>query len=247
MPSIDDLTRDAGFIFEGQITQMGASTSEGYPGTEETAVVRVNRIVKGPPALSGYVGQLITVHMIDHGSRQAKQEATFFTHGIHYGEGLVVGEVGVPDTAPVTASMTAGLTSSQDSPVVQRLASAELVVSGVASEPQPFTPPVMVTLAGGAVVPRLSEHDPDWWSTTITVDSVHNGSHSGKSVQIVYAKSCDIAWHRAPKIKAGDRGLFLLHTRDHRGRPVPALAVTHPLDFHPAADAPRVLTLLKGQ
>ena len=245
MPSIDDLTRDAGFVFEGQITQMGASTSGGYPGSEETAVVRVNRIVKGPPALSGYVGQLITVHMIDHGSRRANQEATFFTHGIHYGEGLVVGEVGVPDTAPVAATMTAGLTSSQDTPVVQRLAAAELVVSGVASEPQPYTAPLGM-VAGGAV-PRLSEHDPDWWSTTITVDSVHKGEHSGKSVKIIYAKSCDIAWHRAPKIKAGDRGVFLLHNRDHRGKPVPALAVTHPLDFQPEADAPRILTLLKGK
>jgi hypothetical protein len=101
-----------------------------------------------------------------------------------------------------------------------------------------------MALAAGPV-PRLSEHDPDWWSTTITIDAVEKGDHAGKTVQIVYANSQDIAWHKAPKIKAGDHGVFLLHNRDHRGKPVPALAVTHPLDFHPTADAPRILGLLK--
>jgi hypothetical protein len=245
MPSIDDLTRDAGFIFEGQITQLGASTAAGYPGSPDTAIVRVSRIVKGPDALSGYVGQLITVHMIAPG-RQANQEATFFTHGIHYGEGLVVGEVGVPDAAPVATAMAAGITANQNSEMEQRLAAAELVVSGVASEPQPFTQQVVAMVAGGPV-PRISEHDPDWWSTTIAVDAVEKGDHSEKSVRIVYPNSRDIAWYRAPKIKAGDRGVFLLHNRDHHGKAVPALAVTHPLDFHPTADAPRVLSLLKGK
>src|SRR5947209_1661598 len=113
MPSVDDLTHDAGFVFEGQITQLGASTSSGYPAAPDTAVVRVTRIIKGPPALSGYVNQLITVHLIDAATRQANQEAVFFTHGLHYGEGLVVGEVGMPDTAAATATMAAGLTASE--------------------------------------------------------------------------------------------------------------------------------------
>lgn len=244
MPSVDDLTRDAGFIFEGQITQLGASTSPGYSASPETAVVRVTRIIKGPDSLSGYVNQLITVHLLEAGTHQANQSSVFFTHGVHYGDGLVVGEVGVPDAAPAAAAMTAGLTANRDSEMEQRLAAAELVVSGVASEPQPFTPIAAAMVAGGPI-PRISEHDPDWWSTTITVDAVEKGDHPEKSVQIVYPNSRDIAWYRAPKVKAGDRGVWLLHNRDHRGKAVPALAVTHPLDFHPAADAPRVLSLIK--
>jgi len=203
----------------------------------------VTRIIKGPPALSGYVNQLITVHLIDTGGRQANQQSVFFTHGIHYGEGLVVGEVGVPDTAPAAATMMAGLTASADTQMTQRLAAAELVVTGVASEPRPFTPRAMAVLAEGEI-PRISEHDPDWWSTTITVDSVEKGSPSGNTTEIVFANSHDIAWHLAPKVKAGDRGVWVLHNRDHRGKPVPALAITHPLDFHPMSEAPRLRTLL---
>jgi len=245
MPSADDLTNDAGFVFEGQITQLGASNTAAYPAGPDTAVVRVTRIIKGPPALSGYGNQLITVHLIDTGGRQANQESVFFTHGLHYGEGLVVGEVGVPDTALAAATMTAALTASTDTPMTQRLAAAELVVTGVASEPRPFAAPAMATLAGGSPVPRISEHDPDWWSTTVTVESVEKGDHGGNTTQVLFANSHDIAWYHAPKIKAGDHGVWLLHNRDHRGRPVPALAVTHPLDFQPMTEAPRVRRLLK--
>src|SRR5947209_16067247 len=140
MPSVDDLTYDAGFVFEGQITQLGASHTAAYPAAPDVAVVRVTRIIKGPPALSGYVNQLITVHLIDTGGRQANQQSVFFTHGLHYGEGLVVGEVGVPDTAAAPATMAAGLTASADTQMTQRLAAAEMVVTGVASEPRPFAP-----------------------------------------------------------------------------------------------------------
>lgn len=244
MPSADELTQDAGFIFEGQITQLGASTSAGYPGSPETAVVRVTRIIQGPSALSGYTNQLITVHLIDAGSRRQNEESVFFTHGVHYGDSLVVGEVGVPDAAPATAALSAAFTARQDRQLESRLAAAELVVTGVASEPQPFTPLAAAALAEGQV-PRISEHDPDWWSTTITIDSVEKGTHPAKSTQIVYPNSRDIAWYRAPKVRAGDRGVWLLHNRDHRGKPVPALAVTHPLDFQPTTEAPRVLGLLK--
>jgi hypothetical protein len=138
----------------------------------------------------------------------------------------------------------AALTASADTQMTERLAAAELVVTGVASEPRPFTPRAMAVLAEGEI-PRLSEHDPDWWSTTITVDSVEKGDASGNTTEIVFANSHDIAWYRAPKVKAGDRGVWLLHNRDHRGKAVPALAITHPLDFHPESEAPRLRALLK--
>src|SRR3954467_8819436 len=147
MPSADDLTHDAGFVFEGQITQMGASNTDAYPAGPDTAVVRVTRIIKGPDALSGYVNQLITVHLIETGGRQANQQSVFFTHGLHYGEGLVVGEIGVPDTAHAPGAMAAALNASADTQMTQRLAAAELVVTGVASEPRPFTPRAMAVLA----------------------------------------------------------------------------------------------------
>jgi hypothetical protein len=63
---------------------------------------------------------------------------------------------------------------------------------------------------------------------------------------VLFARSMDIAWYGAPKVKAGDRGVWLLHRRDTRGKPVPDLAIVHPLDFQPAPELENVRALLRN-
>src|SRR5580692_7863440 len=94
MASIHDLTDQSGFVFEAQVEQLGASTASGYAASPETAVVKITRIVKSTPALSGYDGQRVTVHLQSPESIKVGQQAAFFTHGVHYGDGLVVAELG---------------------------------------------------------------------------------------------------------------------------------------------------------
>jgi hypothetical protein len=243
MASVHDLTHQSGFIFEAQVEQLGASTASGYSASAETAIVRVTRIVKTTPSLSGYGGQRITVHLQTPVSLKVGQQAVFFTHGIHYGDGLVVSELG--NVAGAASAMDSELSSaaqaSDDTDLTQRLAQAELVVSGVASAPQRHTAPQ----TSAATVRRISEHDPDWWSSTITIETVEKGAHSAKTTDVLFANSMDIAWFRSPKVKAGDRGFWLLHNSDLYGKPVPARAATHPLDFRPMGEASRVRNLLK--
>src|SRR5580704_9410826 len=109
MASVHDLTQQSGFIFEAQLQQLGASTASGYPAAADTAVVLVNKILKSTPALEGYEGQQITVHLQSPVTLKAGQNAVFFTHGVHYGDGLVVGELG---HAPGTAASHATAVSS---------------------------------------------------------------------------------------------------------------------------------------
>ena len=127
--------------------------------------------------------------------------------------------------------------AAQSNELTQRLAQAQLVISGVASEPAAFAPDQPHP---------ISEHDPDWGTATITVDTVEKGAQSGPTQNILFPRSTDIAWYRVPKVKAGDRGVWLLHNRDTRGKSVPALAVVHPLDFQPATELEQVRTLLRG-
>jgi hypothetical protein len=241
MSSIQDLTNQAGFVFEGQVEQLGASTSSGFPPSPETAVVSVTRIVKGPPSLDGYGGQRITVQLQPPVTLTAGQQAVFFTNGVHYGDGLVVSELGhAPAGEPaMEAQMNSTIQGGNDSEMMQRLAQAELVVSGTASEPVRH-----VSAPAGAG--RVSEHDPDWASSTITIDTVEKGSALGKTVEVLFPQSRDIAWYQSPKVKAGDHGVWLLHNRDLSGKAVPGLAVVHPLDFRPTTELERVRTLLKG-
>jgi hypothetical protein len=241
MASTNDLTHQSGFIFEAQVEQLGASTASGYPAVDETAIVHVTHIVKSTSALAGYGGQRITVHLQSPASLQVGQQAVFFTHGIHYGDGLVVAELGnIPGSASaMDAELSSAVQASDDTEMTQRLAQADLVVSGVASAPKRHTG----TLA--AAVRGISEHDPDWWSSTIAIDTVEKGVHPAETTDVLFANSKDIAWFRSPKVRAGDHGVWLIHSKDRYGKAVPAGASTHPLDFQPIAEASRLRRLLK--
>jgi len=241
MPSVQDLTIQAPFVFEGRVEQAGASAVSAFPASSETAVVSITSIMKSSPALAGFGGQQVTVQLQPPVSLRAGQSAVFFTEGVYYGDGLVVREIGnVPAGQPtLEAQMNSAVQAGQDSDIAQRLGQAVLVVSGTASEPVRF-----VSAAAGAG--RISEHDPDYYSVTVTVDTVEKGVASpGQTVQVLFPNSTDIAWYRSPKIKAGDHGVWTLQNRDLFGKAVPGLAVVHPLDFRPIGDLQRVRTLLK--
>jgi len=126
-----------------------------------------------------------------------------------------------------------------NSELMQRLTQTDLVITGVAGAPRKY-------LAEPATPgPRpVSEHDPDWWVSTIKVESVEKGVHAGGTVDILFPHSMDIAWARSPKVKEGDHGTWLLHHRDQYGKVVPSYAVVDPLDFQPIEQIHRVRTLV---
>ncbi len=189
--------------------------------------------------MANYVGQTITVQLKPPLDLKAGDQAVFFTHGLHYGESLVVSEVGHVSSGDSTmaAQVQSAALAAHRNELTQRLAQADLVISGTASEPTAFA---------GAQSRPISEHDPDWGTSTITVDTVEKGAHSAPTKDILFPRSMDIAWYRSPKVKAGDRGVWILHNRDPRGKAVPALAVVHRLDFQPATELENVRALLKN-
>jgi hypothetical protein len=237
MATVDDLTAQSGFIFEADVEQLEASTASGYPATLETAVVRVTSILRSTPVLASYVGRSITVHLKTPIDLVAGDQAVFFTHGVHYGDELVVTDIGhLPsgDSTMEARVQTAAQNAHNDA-LTQRLAQAELVISGTASEP---------TAYATGQPQHTSEHDPDWGTSTVTVETVEKGSHSEPTKNVLFPRSMDIAWYRSPKVKAGDRGVWILQNRDQRGKAVPALAVVHPLDLQPVTELENIRTLL---
>src|SRR5215831_12452556 len=178
MPSVHDLTHESGFIFEGTVEQLGASTVSSFPARDETAVVHITRILKATEALSGYGGQRITIHLRTPVTVKVGDQAVFFTHGLHYGEGLVVAEIGsIAGTATaVEGDFTGAVQIGDDSEMTNRLAQAELVVTGVASAPVRHAP----IHALAAPIRKVSEHEPDWHVSTVTVESVEKGAHTAQ-------------------------------------------------------------------
>ncbi len=59
-----------------------------------------------------------------------------------------------------------------------------------------------------------SEHQPELFEATVIVDQALKGSTAGSRLRFVFATSLDVHWFRAPRVAAGDNGLFLLHRVD---------------------------------
>ncbi len=239
--SVQDLMNQSAFVFQGSLDKLGASAALGFTATPETAIVEITKILKGPPALSRFAGKQITVLMQGPVTLKAGDKAVFFTNGLHFGDGLAVREVGniVDALETVEAQVTRAIQTTSDTQLAVRLAQAETVISGVASAP--------VSFAGGAKAAKVptSEHDPDWWQSTIEIATVEKGGVTAKAIVVLFANSSDIVWYQSPKIKKGDDRIWLLQNRDIFGKTVPGPTVVHPLDVQPITELERIRTLLK--
>jgi len=245
--TVEDLTNQSSFVFEGAIRRMGAVTTSGIQATPEMAVVHIGKILKGPPMLSGFRGREITVHLHQHQTVHEGLRAVFFTNGMHFGDGLVVREVGRKDGGPsLERDVQNAMEHGRDEQLLERLDKAELVVSGVAIETRPYEPPKRARNQG-------SEHDPEWWECVIRVETIEKGEVKTKEkakaqireVVTLFAHSMDIMWYQSPKFEEGSTGIWLMHRFELRGEPVPEPVTAHVLDFQPIAQLERIRALIK--
>jgi hypothetical protein len=246
--SVEDLTRQASFIFEGTIDRTGATTTTAVQPAPDMAVVRVDKIVKGAPALAKYPGRQITVQLLNHADAHEGRRAMFFTNSLHFGDGLAVREIGRLDIkgAELEEQVHAAIRRGADDQLANRLREAEIVVLGDAVRTARWQPP-----AGAR--PKVSEHDPDWWECVIKVDDLlksttkpgGKAAKGNSEVVTLFANSIDILWYQSPKFTEKSKGIWLLHGKGMHGEPVPALVSDHPLDFHPSSERKRITELLE--
>ena len=116
--------------------------------------------------------------------------------------------------------------------------------TGSASTP---TAPMRLSSAGwsGSRRRRLtgySEHDPDWWQATLEVQHVERGTVEPGPMSVLYANSLDVQWRAAPKPKASQEGLWILHATAGQLAEVARFQIVHPEDYQPvqSLDALRV-------
>lgn len=242
--SIRDLTKQSGFVFEGTVRQTGAVTSAGIEATPRTAVVHVEKVLKGPHVLSRFAGREITILSAENAGSSSKPRAVFFTNAFHYGESLAVREVGRFDAtgAELEREVHEAMKESDDENLLRQLRNARLVVRGEVKKVAPSEHRERVG----------TEHDPEWWECVIEVENVEKGSikqernKAGKSrITAFFAHSTDVAWYKSPKVQAGDEGIFILHEGIVRSRQTPGPAMVHPLDFRPVSEVEHVRALIK--
>jgi len=231
---ISRLLRQAPLSFVGTLEHLGAATMTGLPVDDRTAVVRVDYVLHSPKSFSTLQGQRLTVQLAADKEPPAVGEAiAIFAEGLAYGDTLAVTEVGrlpVDAVEPrVTRALEAGEPSAffalQREIEIERLREhadgADAIVVG------------RVVELKKAVQSGYSEHDPDWWQATLDVRHVERGAVEPGLITVLYANSLDVAWRSAPKPKASQEGLWILHATEGELGKVARFQIVHPEDYQP--------------
>ena len=231
----EELTRTAQFIFRGTIQKVDASNLEIVQADSDTAVVRVDEVLKATPSLGDFTGREITVKLAQPGDATLGEQAVFFTKGWLYGTTLAVIEVGRlhGDAALLRGQVAAAVHQAADEGLRGRLAGAALVVAGRVVETRP-----------AAVVGEGAEHDPQWWEAVVQVDTVLKGKPAGQRVTFFFPASQDVVWAEAPKPAVGSDGIWLLYRDQLPELGLPGYTALKPWNLLPRGQAERVRRLL---
>ena len=228
------LLKTSAISFVGTVERIGASTMSDVPIDNHTSVVRVDQVLHAPDAFSALAGTAITVQLAPKVALPKEGEQyTFFANGLAFGTSIAVSEVGrlsAADVAPHMARAAAtggGVFSDLQAQVEadqfrEHAKGAAAIVLG------------RVTGLAKAAPGTLSEHDPDWWIATVDAYEIVRGRglKPGK-ITVLYPNSLDVQWHTAPKPKAGQEGMFILHAADKSLASLAKYQILHPEDLQP--------------
>ncbi len=254
------LAKQSSIVFSGTVSQLGATSFAGVPQSPNTIVVRVDSVLKKPPAISLKKGDNVTVELKDPSGFQQGTQATFYTEGWIFGSGVAVKELGhefnpgggAPASGADTAesALVQAQTQISDQDLQNRIASSELVVIGRVTDVHRWTIP-----KSAASRYHTSEHSADWHEAVLQIDSVLKGTKPKKGKMVVrFPLSRDVAWVNSPKFEKLQRGIFFLKKDQVSGDPraslggyqVDVYTCLKPGDWLPMSDETRVRSLLKN-
>lgn len=206
---------NATFVFKGTIKKTRSSNVKQAPVSDRTAIVNVDEVIEGPPNLSPYRKQDITVELSKKRSLKIGQKLIFHATPWLYAENLAVRSLEEePETTDVAAKHLMNAATQSDARAIrEHLNDADLVISGkVIAVRLPETAATNMKKAGAQeqTTTRVSEHDPKWREAIIAVEKVHKGKLSKRQVVVRFPSSTDVAWRRVPKFEAGQEGYFAL-------------------------------------
>jgi len=232
---IKKLLEQAPFSFIGTILHLAAATMTDIPVNERTAVVHVDHVLHAPDEFSRMEGHRITIQLSpDANPPTVGQSFAFFAAGLAFGESIAVTEIGrlaIESVEPhVNLALAAGATAGAFSGLIHDMQQEKLREHMLQADAVVVGRVVNMEKAGPST---LSEHDPDWWRASIDVSHVERGGIAAGKTQVLYANSLDVRWHRAPKPKAGQGGLWILHKAPNDLQMLAPFQIVHSEDYQP--------------
>lgn len=240
---IPNLLRQSAFSFLGTIEHLGAATMADVPVDGRTAIVLVEQVLHAPEAFSQIANSRVTLQLAAKGAAlKVGDRAAFFANAVAFGDSLALAEVGRVPTSAVEPHLGAAAAAGGPAPFLdfqaqidadrlrEHAAAADAVVVGRVAKLE------SVSKKG------FSEHDPDWWKATLDVDHVEKGNAKPGKLAVLYANSLDVRWRSAPKPKAAQGGLWILHATAEPLSKLAPFQILHPEDYQPA----QALDTLRG-
>ena len=226
------------FVFVGTVRQIKTSTIN-TQDVSKLAVVRVDKILRATHPYQAQEGKLVTIQLLDPQYAKLGQQSIYFTRSWHFGDSLGVIEIGHIDNPTqdtikqTTMENTRMQTQQAEQELTALLSSAELVVSGR-----------VVTIRKSKIPPGLSEHNPDWHEADIRIEKILKGGFDKDTVTILFPKSNDVIWYKAPKYQPGMEGVWLLKSIDFSGKRLPYPAAINPREFRQMNELENIQKLL---
>ncbi len=220
----------AGFIFRGRILPRQPVDAPAIPAdTGEAVVAEITEVLRSTEALRGLAGREAIVVTRHAATLRERHSLIMFTDCVSLGQQILLREIGhVEASSEASREVAEALREVVGRPLGERIAAADLIVTGEVIESRPLEPDV----------PPRSEHDPEWWIARLTVASILKGRKPRGDVEVLFANSTDIVWYRSPKLHRETSGVFLLHRLKEddapKAAPRAAYQATDPLDFLPS-------------
>jgi len=231
-----ELAKGSGLIFTGTVVEHGRSTVPLLASSPDLMVVRIDRALRADPVLGDMRGRLVTVVPSTPAGLSIGAQAVFFTNSLIHGQGIAAREVAHldPSEEAATAETVAALPWEH---LRERLADAAAVVEAQVAavtelERTPF-----------------ARNAAEWAAAELNVTKVIAGN-AGKTVTVCFPTSKHPMWASAPRFRARQRGIFILHepAREQNSLltdvPEGSLVALDPADFQPVQQLRQVESLL---
>lgn len=193
------------FVVEGTVVKLGEVTMTVVLPSDHNVVVKVDKVLKGPPFFRHYAGREITILVKDLSLLKVGKRFVFFANGGLLGDSVALRELAHVEWEQIT-SFRKQIAAAQErhamEPLRKHLGKVGLVVMGKVLK--------IVDLAAEGKRMIISEHDPQWQEATLYVETVIKGPSGLKTVKFLFPGSVDIAWVEVPKFKVGQQGIWLL-------------------------------------
>jgi hypothetical protein len=233
-PELQKLVRDSSLIFSGTVVELGASSVANLAPRDNFAVVCVDRSLRCDAALGDLRRKKITVELLDQNGLQPDQRALFFTLNWIQGGGIAAREVARMETQQEDG-VAAEVARLPERHLVERLADSTLVVLAEVAETRstPFD--------------IRWRNAPQWATASFRNVEALQGDPT-EDIVVLFPTSGRPMWARAPRLKEGQRAIFLLHSPPD-WPPLPNLGpnltsaiftVLDPADVEPVSKRPLV-------